>query len=75
MSVRAASDPQDWVLLPEVRVRRAFAGAVRLTLLVPPYPALGIGSLRVLRVREGDAIEIVAGYDRYERLPTAAPAR
>jgi hypothetical protein len=48
---------------------------VRLTLLVPPYPALGIGSLRVLRVREGDAIEIVAGYDRYERLPTAAPAR
>jgi hypothetical protein len=42
---------------------------------LPPYPALGVGTLRVLRVREESApgqtpqTEIIAGYDRYERLP------
>lgn len=38
--------------------------------LRPPYPALGLGTLRVLRVRDrGIATEITAGYDGYERIP------
>lgn len=42
---------------------------VRLRMLLPPYPALGRGTLRALRVGEcGEQIEIVAGYDEYERL-------
>jgi hypothetical protein len=57
-------------------VRAALADrALVLRLLLPPYPALGVGTLRVLRLREetshdGAAVtEILAGYDRYERLP------
>lgn len=41
-----------------------------LRVLRPPFPALGLGTLRVLRVRDrGSATEITAGYDGYERLP------
>jgi hypothetical protein len=58
-------------LLPEVEVRRALAGrALAFRLLTPPFPALGVGVLRVLRIAEyGARTEIVAGYERYERLP------
>ena len=59
------------VLMPEIDARRALADT-RLTLrmLRPPYPAIGRGRLRVLRVREhDDAIELLAGYEGYERLP------
>jgi hypothetical protein len=43
-------------------------------MLTPPYPALGLGALRCLRVKPpvgaGDgAWELIAGYDGYERLP------
>jgi hypothetical protein len=62
--------------LPEPAVRAALAErALVLRVLLPPYPALGVGTLRVLRVREESApgqtpqTEIIAGYDRYERLP------
>jgi hypothetical protein len=42
---------------------------LQLRFLVPPYPALGCGVLRALRVREvGGVLELVAGYDAYERL-------
>jgi hypothetical protein len=42
--------------------------------LRPPFPALGVGVLRVLRVRDvGEATELVAGYERYERVPAAPP--
>ncbi len=42
---------------------------MRLRMLVPPYPALGRGTLRALRFSEsGEWIEIVAGYEAYERL-------
>jgi hypothetical protein len=48
-------------MLPDARVQ--------LRLLVPPYPALGCGVLRALRVREvAGCLELVAGYDAYERL-------
>ena len=42
---------------------------MRLRMLLPPYPALGCGTLRALRVSEqNEIVEIVAGYDAYERL-------
>jgi hypothetical protein len=57
-------------MLPEVDAR-ALLGKRNLVLRIlrPPYPAVGIGTLRVLRVieREGRT-EMVAGYDGYERL-------
>jgi hypothetical protein len=55
--------------MPEVAARLALTGrALTFLLLAPPYPALGVGQLRVLRVSEGaDGTELVAGYDRYER--------
>jgi hypothetical protein len=58
------------VLLPEVDARRLLAGAaLRLHVLRPPYPAIGTGTLRVLRVAErAEETEIVAGYDGYTRL-------
>jgi hypothetical protein len=62
-------------LLPEVEVRRLLAGRdLAFRLLAPPFPALGLGTLRVLRVAErGARTELVAGYERYERLD--APER
>jgi hypothetical protein len=58
-------------MLPHVQARRLLADTAH-TLLVlrPPYPALGVGALRVLRVRELPAapLEVTVGYDNYERL-------
>ena len=60
----------DLVLVTEVEARTALAGhMVRERILVPPYPALGIGRLRVLRVRDsGEVTEMLCGYEGYERL-------
>jgi hypothetical protein len=61
-------------LVPEVLARRELAGrALRLHVLRPPYPALGVGILRILRIREdavdtSPALELTVGYERYERL-------
>ena len=57
-------------LLPEVEARALLGDRpLRFRLLRPPYPAIGIGVLRTLRVGERNgATEIVAGYERYERL-------
>jgi hypothetical protein len=58
-------------LLPEVQARRLLGEvALRMNVLRPPYPALGVGTLRVLRVREfaDAALEITVGYDNYEPL-------
>lgn len=62
-------------LVPEVLARRELAGrALRLHVLRPPYPALGVGTLRVLRIRNdvadpsSQALELTVGYERYERL-------
>jgi hypothetical protein len=64
-------DEPSLVLLPEVEARATLAGRpLSWRLIRPPYPALGVGSLRVLRIApSGATTEIVAGYDRYERLP------
>ncbi len=63
-------DPSALALLPETEARILLRDRVLVwKLLRPPYPALGIGELRVLRIREEDErIELIAGYERYERL-------
>ncbi len=57
-------------LVPELRLR--------FRLLRPSFAAIGLGTLRVLRVCERDGVtEIVAGYDGYARvadLPATANA-
>lgn len=64
-------DARAVTLIPEQRARALLAGrALRLKLLLPPYRALGVGMLRVLRIRDdGECTEMTAGYERYERLP------
>ncbi len=65
------------VLMPEVDARRALAGqAVALRVLAPVGHYAGRGALRVLRARPrpltagaaGSVIELVCGYEAYERL-------
>jgi hypothetical protein len=74
-ALAGAAEPAELTLIPEVEARRALAGrALRFTVLAPPYPALGVGALRVLRISEGPgAADLVAGYDRYERLERREP--
>jgi hypothetical protein len=59
-------------MLPEAQARRLLAGtALTIAVIRPPYPALGVGALRVLRVRatrSTGALELAVGYDNYERL-------
>ncbi|GAC1421320.1 MAG: hypothetical protein NVSMB5_14420 [Candidatus Velthaea sp.] len=65
---------EELTLLAESAARRAIGDhPIALRILRPPYPALGVGTLRVLRVRqrEGDGYEITAGYDNYHRLEGA----
>jgi hypothetical protein len=60
----------DLVLVPEVEARALLGDrSVSLRLLLPPYPALGLGKLRVLRVKErGDSTELLCSYEGYERI-------
>ncbi len=63
-------ESESLALMSELDARvRLGAGPFRFRLLRPSYPAVGLGTLRLLRVRERDgATEIVAGYDGYARL-------
>ncbi len=53
--------------MPEVQARLALAGRrLRLSVLAPVGPALGVGTLRVLRTTErDDYVELVCGYESY----------
>jgi hypothetical protein len=57
-------------LVPEALARRALGDRPQTVhMLVPPYAALGVGALRVLRVTPVAAgYDVTVGYDRYERL-------
>jgi hypothetical protein len=60
----------DLVLLPWIEARRRLGDREHaLRVLTPPYPAIGGGELRVLRVRETDdrPLDVVCGYERYRR--------
>lgn len=62
---------EEFAMLPETVARRALADhPLALRVLRPPYPALGLGVLRVLRIKEtpGERLEITAGYDGYEKI-------
>ncbi len=62
-------------MLPWTQARAALVEhPLRLRVLVPPYPAAGVGTLRLLRVAglsgaHDGALELTCGYDGYERLP------
>ncbi len=60
----------DLVLVPEVEARAQLADRnIALRLLLPPYPAIGLGKLRVLRVKErADVTELLCSYEGYERI-------
>lgn len=70
----AMTSSEDVVMMPWVAARRSLGDRpLRFRLLAPPYAALGLGALRALRIEppagEHDgAWELVAGYDRYEKL-------
>ncbi|HEV3157117.1 MAG TPA: hypothetical protein VGZ00_07175 [Candidatus Baltobacteraceae bacterium] len=59
-----------FVLAPYLDVLRAVTSrALRLVMLRPPYDAVGIGVLRVLRARSSDdRLELTIGYDGYAKL-------
>jgi hypothetical protein len=65
---------EDLVMLPWTSARAALADRpVRLRVLTPPYPAVGLGTLRLLRVLalgglHDGAFELTCGYDGYERI-------
>jgi hypothetical protein len=61
------------VLLPEVDARRALRDRrLRLSLLAPFGQWVGRGTLRVLRVANGDGeTELTVGYESYERLQSS----
>jgi len=60
----------DLILSGEVEARAALAlRTLALRLLAPPYPALGLGRLRVLRLHErGATTEILCSYEGYARI-------
>ena len=61
---------RDLILMPEVEARLALRHKpLRERVLAPPFAALGVGRLRVLRVREEEeAVVLLCGYEGYERL-------
>ena len=63
------------VLLPEVDARRALRDRrLRFSLLAPFGQWVGRGTLRVLRVANGNGeTELTVGYESYERLPPLGP--
>lgn len=66
----------DFALMEFVQGRELLAAAVAgsggvmsFSVLAPVYPALGCGKLRILRVRPSSGvIEVIAGYESYERI-------
>lgn len=70
--MEASTTRDSLLLVPEATARVALAGRLcSLRVLAPDYVAVGVGELRLLRIREGaDGLELVAGYESYDR---AAP--
>ena len=65
---------EELTMLPWTAARAALGDLpLRFRVLVPPYPAVGVGVLRALLVRplgglDDGAFELVAGYEGYERI-------
>ncbi len=62
---------EDLLLLPlSEALAKVGQAPVAVSVVTPPYPALGKGSLRVVRVREeGPGLHLDLSYEDYERLP------
>jgi hypothetical protein len=67
----AGVDHAELLLVPYTRAIEMCAGReITLTIVTPPYPALGRGTLRVVRATEERGVmRLEAAYDDYERLP------
>ncbi len=70
MSTASGVSQEKLLLLPYTRAIELLHGRnIRLTVVAPPYPAIGRGTLRIVRVtEEGDTLHLDASYDDYERL-------
>jgi len=66
----AGVDQQELLLVPYTRAFQQLKGReITLSVITPPYPALGRGTLRVVRVsEEGNVVHLEATYDDFERL-------
>ena len=71
MSGVAGVDQHELLLVPYTRAFELLQGReITLSVITPPYPALGCGTLRVVRVTEEDnVVHLEATYDDFERLP------
>lgn len=71
MSGLTGVDRPDLLLVPYTRAIELLADRdITLTILAPPYPAAGLGPLRVVRADDdGAVVRLTATYDDYERLP------
>ncbi len=67
----AGVDQAELLLVPYTRAVELCAGReITLAVIAPPYPALGRGTLRVVRaLEEGNRVHLEVTYDDYERLP------
>ncbi|MBV8164634.1 MAG: hypothetical protein JOZ91_10225 [Candidatus Eremiobacteraeota bacterium] len=70
MSGVAGVDHAELLLVPYTRAIELCAGReVTLSVVTPPYPALGRGTLHVVRATDdGGVMHLEAAYDDYERL-------
>ncbi|HEV7178941.1 MAG TPA: hypothetical protein VGN11_03660 [Candidatus Baltobacteraceae bacterium] len=73
-----SADTGNLTLMPEVAARAALMGRrVHFSVLAPVGSWAGRGTLRVLRATpialddEGEAIELVCGYESYDRLDSS----
>jgi hypothetical protein len=65
---------EDLVLSREVEARRVLRERAAHFLLLAPHGSwIGCGALRVLRTKtqENELVEVVAGYESYQRLPAS----
>lgn len=72
MSASVPAPPQEEITLePYLRSLARLAGRdVRITVVTPPYPCVGLGGLRVIRSRDkGEIVDLDLSYEHYERLP------
>lgn len=69
MSLPALGE-EELLLLPYVRALEALKDRkVTITVVAPPYPALGRGTLHVVRVLDNqDSVALALAYDDYEKL-------
>ena len=66
----AGVDRAELLLVPYTRaIELCGARDITLTVITPPYPAIGRGTLHVVRAAaQGEAMHLEATYDDYERL-------